>query len=372
MRKVIITISFFICVFIPSCTFIKILKYNFSGIEDYRIFPKRNLPASHSKFHFFTDINATRIPAKYYDHEGNQIQFDNLLSTTNTVAFLIIKNDTLIYEKYFNQYNESSISLSFSIAKSITSILIGCAIDDGYIKSEYQLVTDFVPEMEKNGFNKVNIKHLLQMTSGMDYKESDNPFGIHTHFYYGNDLENKLIRLKIKNEPGEKFEYKSGDYQLLGLILSRVIKPLTITQYFHQRLWEPMGMEYDGLWNIDLDTNGLEKTFCCVAARARDYAKIGRLYLNKGCWNGKQLISQSWVEKSTQMDTTGGSVWYYQYGWWLSTIETNAYTASGHLGQYIYVNPRTKILIIRLGKGNGKFYHEKWLELFKYLSDNIV
>lgn len=132
-----------------------------------------------------------------------------------------------------------------------------------------------------------------------------------------------------------------------------------------------MGMEYDGLWNIDSDTNGLEKTFCCIAARARDYAKIGRLYLNKGYWNGKQLLSHSWIEKSTQIDTTVGSDQYYQYGWWLSTREADAYAATGHLGQYIYINPRTNTIIVRLGKGNGKFYHEKWLELFKYISDYL-
>jgi CubicO group peptidase (beta-lactamase class C family) len=177
--------------------------------------------------------------------------------------------------------------------------------------------------------------------------------------------------LKLKYEPGKKFEYKSGDNQLLGLILSRAIKPLTITEYFHQKLWEPMGMEYDGYWNTDNTSNGLEKTFCCVAATARDYAKIGQLYLKTGNWNGKQIVSKDWVKRSIQRDTTEGSVWYYQYGWWLSTRETDAYAATGHLGQYIYINPRTNTIIVRLGKSNGKFYHEKWMELFKYISDNI-
>jgi len=371
MKKLFFAILLFVLFSFSSCTFYKILKYNFSGIDDYEIFPKRYLPASNSKFRFIMDIDSSKIPSDYFYYDGERLRFNDLLSATNTVAFLIIKNDTLIYEKYFEEYNDSSLSLSFSIAKSVTSILIGCAIDDGYIKSEEQFVTDFVPELESNGFNKVTLKNLLQMTSGMDYTESDNPFGIHPHFYYGNNLENKLINLELKNKPGEKFEYKSGDYQLLGLILSRAIKPLTITGYFHRKLWEPLGMENDGLWNTDSDTNGLEKTFCCIAASARDYAKIGRLYLNNGIWNGKQLISKNWVEKSTQIDTSDGSAWYYQYGWWLSTKEPNAFSANGHLGQYIYINPRTNVIIVRLCKDNGKFYNEKWLELFKFLSDNI-
>ncbi len=372
MRKLLTIFVLLISISVSSCTFLKIIWHNFSGIEDYRIFPKRNLPASSDKFLFAENIITQRIPPKYFNSDNNEIPFEDLLESNKTVAFLIIKNDTLIFEKYFNGYNDTSLSLSFSMAKSFLSILIGCAIDDGYIESEYQPVTDYVPELEKNGFGKVRLKHLLQMTSGMDYKESDNPFGIHTHFYYGNDLEDKLMHLKLKNEPGEIFEYKSGDFQLLGLILSRAIKPLTITEYLHQRLWEPMGMEYDGLWNIDRNTNGLEKTFCCVAARARDYAKIGRLYLNKGNWNGNQLISQTWVERSNQVDTTEGSAWHYQYGWWLSTKEPSAFTAKGHLGQYIYINPRKQIVIVRLGKSNGNFDYEKWLELFKYLSDRIL
>ena len=357
---------FLACCFFSSCTFTKILWYNFSDIDDYKIFPSRKLIASQSPFHFPENIDSSRIPNKF-----NNTPLDDLLKENETVAFLLIKNDTLIFEKYYDEYVDSSISLSFSMAKSFLSILIGCAIDDGLIQSVEQPVTDFVPELSENGFGKVKIKHLLQMTSGMDYTESDNPFGIHVNFYYGSNLEEKLSDLKLNDEPGKRFVYKSGENQLLGLILSRAVKPKTITAYMQEKLWEPLGMEYDGFYSVDQEDNGLEKTFCCISAAARDYAKFGRLYLNKGNWNGKQIVSQNWVEQSTRIDTSEGSAWFYQYQWWLSSKEAGAYMANGHLGQYVYVSPQKKLIIVRLGKSNGDLNHEKWLELFAFLSSNI-
>ena len=356
---------------LSSCTFFKVVWYNFSGIEDYKIFPKRELSASKSPFHFIEDLDQLRVPERINYGKQREIPLDTLLEFNGTVAFIIIKDDTLIFERYYNGYSDSSLSLSFSMAKSFLSILIGCAIDDGYITSVEQSVTDFVPELEKNRFSKVKIKHLLQMTSGIDYFESDNPFGLHVHYYYGSDLEKKLIKLKLKDEPGKKFVYKSGDNQLLGLILSRALKEKTITEYMQAKIWDEIGMEYDGLWSIDHEYDGIEKTFCCIAARARDFAKFGRLYLNHGNWNGKQIISRTWIEKSTRIDTTEGSAWNYQYQWWMVTRENSDYMAAGHLGQYVYVNPLKQLVVVRLGKSMGDINSESWKEIFAFLSEKV-
>jgi CubicO group peptidase (beta-lactamase class C family) len=253
------------------------------------------------------------------------------------------------------------------MAKSFASILIGCAIDDGFIKSEYQPVTDYVPELKKNGFDKVQIKHLLQMTSGMDYAEPGFPTGLHSHFYYGDNLEERCLELELEEEPGMRFLYKSGEAQLLGLILSRVIKPRTITYYMQEKLWDPLGMEHDGRWTIDSEENGLEKTFCCIASNARDFSKLGRLYLNKGNWNGKQVVSEEWVNKSTQIDSSDGSAWYYQYQLWIASKESRAFYALGHLGQMMYIDPTTNVIIVRLGK-DFDLDKEEWLEIFAFLS----
>ncbi|MCB0398766.1 MAG: serine hydrolase [Winogradskyella sp.] len=350
----------FASLFFVSCQIGRFVFYNFSDIKDYKIFPSRLLRAGSSKFIFPVSQTGT------FPEEINGISIEKFLAENNTVAFLIIKNDTIHYEKYFGTFDQKSIAPSFSIAKSITSILIGCAIDDGLINSVDEPVTNYIPEMKENGFDKVTIKHLLQMTSGLDFNESNlNPFGTTATYYYGLNLRKKIPKIMLENEPETKFEYVSGNTQLLGLVLERALQNKTITQYLQEKLWTPLGMEYDASWSIDQKKNGIEKTFCCINARARDFAKIGRLYKNKGNWNRSQIVSQSWVEESIKLDTLNGSVSYYQFGWWLPTPGKD-FLAQGHLGQYIYVNQLKDLIIVRLGENEGK---TNWWSIFSSLAE---
>ena len=345
-------IILFSAVALSSCKIGRFFVYNFADVKDYKIFPDREADNDSSVFHFAV-ANEGKVP-KEIEVGGNTVTFEAFLEKNKTLAFLIIKNDTIQYEKYFRKYDEESIVPSFSMAKSITSILIGCAIDDGLITSVNEPVTNYIPELKENGFEKVTIEHLLQMTSGLDFNESYvNPFGDAATFYYGTNLRKAITKLKLKSEPGRKFEYVSGDTQVLGLLLERALKNKTLTAYLEEKLWIPLEMEYDATWSLDRKKNGLEKTFCCLNARARDFAKIGRLYLNKGNWNGRQIVSESWVEQSTKVDTIHGSATYYQYQWWLPT-KTGDFMAWGILGQYIYVNPDSDLIIVRLGKKEGK------------------
>ncbi|MDO9187658.1 MAG: serine hydrolase [Bacteroidia bacterium] len=358
-----ISLIIIISIVFTSCKLGRFVVYNFADIKDYKKFPSRTLTSNEAKFKF----NSTS-KGKYPDtlKLGNKsVAFDKVLEDNKTVAFLIIKNDTIQYEKYFKGYNQESIIPSFSMAKSVTSILIGCAIDEGLIKSIDEPIINYIPELKKNGFEKVTIKHLLQMTSALKFSESYiNPFGEAASFYYGRNLKHEISKLKLKGTPGEKTEYVSGNTQLLGLVLERALKGKTITEYFQEKLWTPLEMEYDGSWSIDKKKNGTEKTFCCINARARDFAKIGRLYLNKGNWNGKQIVSKKWVEESTKVDSTEGSVDEYQYQWWLPSNDGD-FMAEGILGQFIYVNPSKNIVIVRMGKNYGKI---NWSDLFSLLS----
>ena len=346
-----------------SCKLGRFVVYNFADIKDYKKFPSRSLTSNETKFKF----NATS-KGNYPDtlkYGGKSVAFSKILESNKTVAFLIIKNDTIQYEKYFKGYNQESIIPSFSMAKSITSILIGCAIDEGLIKSIDEPITNYLPDLKKNGFEKVTIKHLLQMTSGLKFSESYfNPFGEAASFYYGRNLKHEVSKLKLKRTPGEKFEYVSGNTQLLGCVLQSALKGKTITRYFQEKLWTPLEMEYDASWSIDKKKEGTEKTFCCINARARDFAKIGRLYLNKGNWNGKQIVSKKWVEESTKIDLTEGSDEGYQYQWWLPS-NTGEYMAEGILGQFIYVNPNKNVVIVRMGKNYGSV---NWSDLFSLLA----
>jgi CubicO group peptidase (beta-lactamase class C family) len=344
---------------LTSCQLGRFVFYNFADIKDHKKFQSRPLTADTSPFNF-QYTNKGKFPKQL-----NDIPFDKYLEDNKKVAFLIIKNDTIQYEKYFKGYNKESIVPSFSMAKSVTSILIGCAIDEGLIKSVNEPITNYIPELKENGFDKVTIKHLLQMTSGIKFNESYvNPFGDAASFYYGLNLRKEIAKMKLKTEPGKKFEYVSCNTQLLGLVLERSLKENTITSYLQEKIWTPLEMEYDASWSIDRKKNGLEKTFCCLNARARDFAKIGRLYKNKGNWNGKQIVSQKWVEESTKLDTTEGSAKYYQYQWWLPTPNED-FMAEGILGQFIYVNPTKDLIIVRLGKNEGK---ADWWTIFTSLA----
>jgi CubicO group peptidase (beta-lactamase class C family) len=359
-------IFFIICTLLfDSCQVSRFIVYNFAGIKDYKIFPSRTLK-NDSIIFYFSQSKTEKIPELKTKSKDKNISFEDYLEINKTVAFLIIQNDTIKYEKYFNGYNKTSITTSFSAAKSIVSILIGCAIDDGLIKSVDEPIINYIPELKNNNLSNVTIKHLLQMTSGIKFNESYfNPIGDASIFYYGRNLRRSISHMKGKSAPGEKFEYISGNTQLLGLILERALKTKTVTQYFQEKLWIPLGMEYEGSWSIDKNNNGLEKTFCCINARANDFAKIGRLYLNKGNWNGKQIVSESWVNESTKIDTTNGSKWYYQYQWWI-TNKTGNFMANGFLGQFIYVCPSKNLIIVRMGKKEGKI---EWWRFLNSIAD---
>jgi len=357
--------------FFDMRTFFKIVYHNYSNIEDYKIFPSRPLTTSPTPFYFPENPDDSRIP-RHVRINDRLFELDDLLRSTETVAFLVIKDDVLIAEKYFQGYHEKAITTSFSATKSFFSILVGLAIEDGYIESIDQPVTAFVPELAPHGFEKVTIEHLLQMTSGIDYVEDDNPFGIHVRFYYGDNLEKRMLKFRLRHEPGRYHEYKSGDTQLLGLIMARVLSPMTLTQYMQMKIWTPLGMECDGSWSIDNEKDGLEKVFCCLNGCARDYAKFGRLFLQRGQWNGKQIISEDWVEQSTRIDVSDGSVWGYQYHWWLVNEGQGDYMAAGHLGQYVYVNPARNLIIVRLGRSRGKLSSPEWRQFFTVLAEGIL
>ncbi len=348
-----------ILVSLQGCTFSRMIWYNFSDITDYKIFPSRPLEKSEAPFYFHQRTStSTRI---------NQLDTDSLtklLEETPTVAFLVIRNDTLLYEKYFQDYTDSSIVASFSTGKSYVSALVGIAVDEGYIKSVQEPITKYIPELKDNGdFEKITIEHLLQMTSGIKSKEKYySPFSHVARLYYGKNLRRLLKNLKIAYPPGEKFEYISLNTQLLGLILERATQQ-TMTNYLQEKIWTPLGMEYDASWSIDRKKNGLEKAFCCLNARAIDYAKFGRLYLKKGNWQGKQIISEAWIEKTTDVtDTTRGNTWYQQYQWWFTSKKGN-FTTNGLHGQFIFVHPQKNIIIVRLGKRSGK--NIKWYKVFE-------
>lgn len=353
----------FLSISLSSCTVGRFVWYNFASVNDHKIFPARTIENPENSFEFPV-AEKPEVPRKI-SVDKKEHDFEDYLQKNKTVAFLVIRNDTVLYEKYWRNFDEESVVPSFSVAKSVLSILIGCAVDDGFIESVEEPITHYIPELSSQGFDEVTIEHLLQMTSGLKFNEGyTNPFSEVAAFYYGRNLNKSSFKLKLKRQPGEKFEYVSGNAQLLGLVLERALPEQNISEYLQERIWKPLGMEYEATWSLDRE-NGMEKTFCCLNARARDFAKIGRLYLEKGNWNNKQIVSEEWVEKSTRIDTSNGSSKKYQYQWWLPTSNGD-FVAQGVLGQYVYVNPNTNVVIVRLGKSKGR---ADWMTILPLLGE---
>ena len=233
------------------------------------------------------------------------VELDSMVKLHNTLSFMIVRNDTILYEYYASKYNDSSTVSSFSVAKTFVSTLIGIAIQEGKIKSVHQPITDFIPEFTDKRFRQIAIENLLKHTSGIRFsKQRYNPNSDNAQFYYTTTLREKMLESKIEEPPGLHFNYASENYQLLGLIIERATHE-TLSHYLQEKLWKPLGMEHDAFWNIDNKTDsGIEKAFCCLNATTHDFAKLGRLFLNNGNWNGKQIVSAQWVKKATQPDTT--------------------------------------------------------------------
>lgn len=348
-------------------------------IDDFLHYPGRPLRASSTPYSFAVADQELAIPGGVLSAYGSDGELEPILEDNDSIAFLVIHDDTVVFERYFQGHNADSPSQAFSMSKSFTSALIGMAIDDGYLQGVDQPITAFVPELAAAGFDVVRIVDLLDMMSGSNYVENDNPFGEHVTLNFTSQLEQEILSFEMERPPGTLFRYKTGDNALLALALDRALGTETIAEYTQRRMWTPLGMQDDGVWTIDHEGDGLEKTWCCLAATARDFAKLGRLYLNNGEWNGQQLLSSGWIDESTQVGQVPETAWpqeysdvgwwNYGYQWWLASQEAGDYFALGKDGQFLYVNPGKDLVIVRLGWSLGALRSSQWVGLFQAIAE---
>ncbi len=345
-------------IFYPPQYVYRVLVWQESDVYDYlNHFPNRSLDASPTPFYFdreSDDKSITGILETILDTDD----IEAFLERSDTQAFIVIQDDVILYENYFNESSRDSLATSFSVAKSFTSALIGIAIAEGYIHSVDDAITDYLPELLERDprFSRITIRHLLLMASGLEY-ESDRTWILNGDdpltTYYPDQRKAALEFTNIIDAPGEYFQYNKYHPQLLGMILERTTGT-TVTAYLQDKLWDPVGMEFGGSWSIDSEGSGLEKMETGINARAIDFAKLGRLYLKNGNWNGAQVLPAEWVAKSTRIDrsthrasyypgmqdfySSGG---YYKYMWWGFSRDEESYdfSAEGDRGQLIYVSP---------------------------------
>ncbi|MFT6715402.1 MAG: CubicO group peptidase (beta-lactamase class C family) [Saprospiraceae bacterium] len=274
-------------------------------------------------------------------------------SDLSTLGFIVIKDDSLVFEKYLNGHCETALSNSFSMAKSLLSVLVGCAIKEGKIKLTDQVNT-YLPEYIQEKDSALQVVHLLNMTSGMNFDESyGNPFGFMAQAYYGSDLKSLLLGYELTTEPGTRWEYLGGNNLLLSLLLEKALGK-NMSTYAQEKVWQPLGMEQDAKWILDHE-QGNEKTFSGLYATSRDFAKIGQLYMKYGNWKGKQVVDISYVQKSTSgvnvIDKHGNNTDNYGYAWWLvEHKDMDVFFMQGILGQYVLCIPEKDIIIVRTGK----------------------
>ena len=316
----------------------KALIYQQPGIDDYPIFSNRAIEAGKPQpWELADNYNQSNLDKAAIDSFANY----------QTVAFLIVKDGKLLFEEYWDGYGTESMTNSFSMSKSIIGLLIGAAVDDGFIKSLEQPVADFIPEFRNPANQGLKIKDVLTMSSGLNWKESyGGLFNTTTEAYYGKDIKKLIYSLKVTSQPGVQFSYLSGNTELLAMIVEKATGK-SISEYTSLKFWKPMGAEHDALWCLD-DKDGMEKAYCCFNSNARDFARWGQLILNQGTWNGDTLISPEYIRQSITpsnhlTDETGQPVNYYGYQWWI--VNYNGHQVPymrGILGQYIFVIPDEK------------------------------
>jgi CubicO group peptidase (beta-lactamase class C family) len=267
-----------------------------------------------------------------------------VLDETETTAFLIVQNDSILYESYWGT-TEDFQSNSFSMAKTVLTFLAQILTQQGEIHWN-QPVRSLLPEIQGPYANKLQFWHLSTMTAGLDWEEKyKSPFSITAKAYYGDDVRSTIFSREINTKPGEEYDYSSGVSQILGLALAKN-SGTSLAKLTEEKLWTPLGMQYDATWHLDSE-DGDELAYCCLNATARDFAKLGMLVNNRGKWQGKTIIASSFFDLPKER------TWSENYGWsfWLKKhAPLDVMYFRGVWGQFIVPIPEKNAVIVRLGK----------------------
>lgn len=369
-----------LCLVHPPTYVYRLICWGFADVGDFRRFPAQELETRPSEFSFRRSAGEATV-VDLFEAQPEVDRLDDFLAAQDTQAFLVIRDDAILYEKYFNGAERDSIVTSFSVAKSFVSALVGIAIDEGKIASVRDPITAYLPELAERDprFARITIRDLLRMSSGIRYQEFPSPHGDDAKTYYYPDLRKLALRqTEVVEEPGSAFLYNNYHPLLLGLILERATG-VPVAGYLQERIWKPLGMKYPGSWSLDSTESGFPKMESGINARAIDFARFGRLYLNGGSWEGRQIVPAAWVAESTRMEPVADRGSYYakefdlpsaelRYGymWWgICRGEDHCdFAAEGNLGQLIYLSPPSDLIIVKNSSGYGDLSWHQWDDLF--------
>jgi len=351
-----------------GCVYARIFYYNTPTLSAAEYFDRRAVHAAPSAAPLPSD--GTESVFRLTDAERRKYRsFDDMLEANGTRAFLVVRDDHVVYERYFHGVTEKTLLPDFSISKTYAALLVGCAVADHLLGPVDQSLVSYVPDLaSKPGYAAITIEELLRMTSGIDFVEESVAGAV---LYYSFDLPEHTYAYDVKWTPGTHYLYGSISTQILWDLLRRRLGGRTVSRYFEERLWRPLGAEHDAAWSLDSASSGVEKFFGGFAATARDHARLGLLFLHGGSLDGREIVPQAWVNESLAPDPVAGEV-HTTDGWvrrgkyqWFLTDDGRAYFAKGYHGQYVFVVPAAHMVIVRFGEGYGEV---DWSAMFMRLA----
>ncbi len=310
--------------------------------------------------------------AENYNRTALPKDVEARMAAYRTAAFLVIENGAIRQELYWPGFDARSRTNSNSVAKTVVGMLTGVALAEGKLRSLDQAVGDFLPEFARSERATLTLRHLLTMSAATDFVENyDNPLAFPARAHFGDDITHLLLKdFQMVGEPGRIFKYDSSNTALLGLVLTRATGQ-SLSDYASEKLWQPLGAEHPALWSLD-HAGGMERAYCCLYATARDYARLGQLYLNNGLWNGQQVVPTRYVAEAISAaplsDATGARTERYGYQLWrMQHRGHTVYYGWGYQGQYVAVIPDRQMVMVRLGDGGGYTQDHDTLDLPLYL-----
>lgn len=304
-----------------------------------KVFPIRTIVAGGTPF---------PLPVELMDLDDVQVRHNDVVMTVDeyfsrqrVAGLLVIKSGTIVYERYGLGNTEDSRWISFSVAKSVVSMLVGAAIEDGYIASVDEKVTDYLPRLKGSSYDQATIRNIMQMASGVQWNEdyADPESDVNSATWGTLPLYEYLRHKPVDTEPGTKFNYNTAETNLVGTLLRSAIGN-NLSTYLSEKIWRPFGMESDANWMLS-EPGGGEMGGCCISATLRDYGRIGLFALENGrLADGTQVLPEGWMNESTSPSAAYDG---YGYLWWLEADGT--YRASGIFGQGISIDPEEGVVI---------------------------
>lgn len=364
-----VLVAIILFIFISNNAFRSTLKYFPATNNDYKKIKVKKIEKSSHSFQF-NRLITKEIENIEFNFKSDKIKLLDFLKDTDTESFLVIKNDAILYEYYKDDYSRSSPMMIWSVTKVFISSITGIAIEEGFLNSINEKVINYIPELKGKISEHICIKHLLNMNSGINFSTEKYNVTPYLEVHYGQYLMKYIVEAESDIQPGVEFRYSQIDVILLALILRRTLnRPLS--GYIKEKIWEPLGMEYDGYLAVDDSKFELERAASGLFATTEDIAKLGRLYLNNGVFRGKQIVPKDWVKYSNQNNIISKPK-YMSYFWRHSVDKNNkvidSYAVGANGNKLMYLVPSKDLIIVRFGKGMTKKHIKESVEnLSSYL-----